>query len=72
MKRMGATNGRVFSSHTPQFTKKSHTQSQKRSKVEMGGLYIEGKTMGSGEYKSETQYDPERYWHKAAGSHSKK
>jgi hypothetical protein len=62
---MAATN-KTISGHTPPVIKKGpRFSSQKRTKVEEGGLFVEGRP-AIGELKSEMVYDPEKYWHRGS------
>jgi hypothetical protein len=63
--RMAATNSRNFTAHTPVLSKKQQHVSGQKRKIEEGGLFIEGRP--AIEPKSESLYDPEKYWAKGAG-----
>lgn len=70
--RMDTTNTKKFSGKTPMMGHKvAHYPSQKRAKIEEGGLFIEGRT-AVGELKNESVYDPERYWRKGSVTSQKK
>ena len=63
--RMAVTNSRNFTAHTPFLSRKQQHVSGQKRKVEEGGLFVEGRPVM--DHKSESLYDPEKYWPKGAG-----
>lgn len=74
--RMAVTNSRNFNGHTPILSRKgTNASGVKKNKAEeetrfAGGLFIEGRA--AGELKSESMYDPEKYWYKGAAKRKEK